>query len=128
MLADVYLARNVETAGIFALNLNSQIGKYTVFEWCLEDGLALLPLFLCAVGPWSKLNYCVQRNFHPRRLVLWDIHEVCVNTTQDSLVSNDHDVFPTLHFHDNGLKTDNDIAVRFTTLVAVVVPRNITLA
>lgn len=35
---------------------------------------------------------------------------------------HNHDILPTLHFHDNRLQTDNNVTVRLATLVTVIVP------
>ena len=80
------------------------------------------PFFLSSISARSEFNNRVQRDFHPRRLVLGNIHEVGVDAAQHSLVGYNHDILAAFHFHDDRFEADDHIAVRFAALVAVVVP------
>lgn len=76
---------------------------------------------LGAISARSKLDQCVQGNIHPGALGLILLHEVSIHASQYSLVSDDEDVLATLKFHDDGLKTDDNVAIRLSATVAVVV-------
>lgn len=55
-----------------------------------------------------------------RQILMGQIVEVCVEATQDRLMSNDQDVFLSLKFHDDGFEANDDVPVRFATAVSVV--------
>lgn len=88
-----------------------------------RDGgnISLEALLLGAVGAGSQLDEGVQRDLHPGRLRLRYVHEVRVDAAQNSLVGHDDDVLATLELHDDGLQADDDVTVRLTATVAVVV-------
>lgn len=78
-------------------------------------------LFFRRIRPWGKLNERVQRDFHPRGLFLRNIHVVRVDASQHGLVRYDQNVLATLELHDDGLQSDNDVAVTLAATVPVVV-------
>ena len=83
-----------------------------------------LRLHLLRDGPVRlrrQLHQRVQRDIHPGRLVLRDVHEVCIDASYDGLVRDDEDVFGAFEFHDDGFETDDDVAVGFAAAVPVVV-------
>lgn len=88
-----------------------------------RDGgdIGLEALLLGTVGARGQLDEGVEGYFHPGRLLLGNVHEVGVNTAEDSLVGDDDDVLAALEFHDDGLQTDDHVAVRLTAAIAVVV-------
>lgn len=83
--------------------------------------VGLPPLLDGAVGLGRELDEGVQGHIHPGALGLVLLHEVCVDAAQDGLVGDDEDVLATLELHDDGLETDDDVAVRFAAAVSVVV-------
>ena len=83
--------------------------------------ISLEALLISSISTRGKLDQGMERNLHPRALLLGSIEEISVNAAQNSLVSNDDDVFAALKFHDNRLKADYNIAVRLSATVAVVV-------
>ncbi len=64
-----------------------------------------------AVSSRSKLDETVKRDVEPWRAFLVFLHKVGVDAPEDGLVSNNQDVFAAFKFHDNGFKTDDDIAI-----------------
>lgn len=78
-------------------------------------------LLLRRVRLGSQLDQGVQWDFHPRALLLGDVHEVCVNAPQNRLVRYDQNVFAALELHDDGLQADDYVTVGFAAQVAVVV-------
>jgi hypothetical protein len=83
--------------------------------------ISVNPLLLSLVRARRQLDEGVERDVHPRALVLRGAHEVGVDTAQDGLVRDDEDVFAALELHDDGLEADDDVAVRLAAGVAVVV-------
>lgn len=83
--------------------------------------IRLQSLFLRRVGFWREFDQRVKGHFHPRTLFLGYVHKVCVDAPEDCLMRDDQDVFAALELHDDGLQSDDDVAVRFTAQVAVVV-------
>jgi hypothetical protein len=67
----------------------------------------------------------VERYLHPRGLVLWHVHKVGVNATEDGLVGHYHDVFAAFHLHYDRFEAGHDVAVGLAALVAVVIPRGV---
>lgn len=63
----------------------------------------------------------MQRNFHPRALILGDIHKVRINAPQHGLMRHNHDIFTPLHLHNNRFQPNHHITIRLSSLVTVVV-------
>ena len=80
-----------------------------------------LPFLLGTVGTGGQFNDRVERNLHPGRLRLRHIHKVCVNASQNGLMGDHHDVFATLHLHDDGFETNDDITVGLSAMITVVI-------
>jgi hypothetical protein len=83
--------------------------------------VGLIANFFGAIGTRGQLDEGVERNVHPGALSLVLLHEVGVDAAQNSLVGDNKNVFTSLQFHNNRLKTDDDIAIRLSATVAVVV-------
>jgi hypothetical protein len=83
--------------------------------------IRLKPLFLSMIRLRRQLNERMQRNLHPRTLLLRNIHIVSVDTPKDRLMGNDDDILAALEFHDDRLEADDDVAVALAAAVAVVV-------
>ena len=73
--------------------------------------IRLIPLFLGTVRPWRQLDERMQRNLHPRTLLLRHIHIICVYAPQHGLMRDDNNILATLQFHDDGFQPDNDIPI-----------------
>jgi hypothetical protein len=69
------------------------------------------------VGRWNLAG----TYSHPRARSLILCHKVGVDASQNSLMSNNEDIFTALQFHDDRLKTNNNITVWLSATVAVVV-------
>lgn len=97
--------------------------RRTPFTPKRADGgdVGLKALLLGGVRAGRQLDERVQGHFHPRALLLRDVHVVCVDASQDGLVRDDDDVLATLELHDDGLEPDDHVAVRLPAAVAVVV-------
>jgi hypothetical protein len=93
------------------------LGSPGAHSW--DVGLILLSD--CPVGPRSQLHERVQRDVHPRTLLLADVLEIRVEAPDDRLVRDDEDVLGPFELHDDRLQTNDNVTVGFTTLVAVVV-------
>lgn len=78
-------------------------------------------LFLRAVCAGSQLDQRMKGNFHPRTLFLGHIVEIRIDAPQNRLMGDDDHVLAALELHDDGLEADDDISVRLTTAIAVVV-------
>ena len=76
---------------------------------------------LRAVGARGQLDQSVQRDLHPGGLFLGHVQEIRVDTAQDGLVRDNKNVLATLELHDDRLEADDDVAVRLSPAVAVVV-------
>jgi hypothetical protein len=74
------------------------------------------------ISLWSELDHCVEWNLHPRASILGDIHEVGVDATDHCLMGNDHDIFVTLHFHNDRFQPSDDVSVALTASVTIIVP------
>lgn len=83
--------------------------------------LRIVALLLGAVGSRGQLDEGVQRDGHPWGISLGLLHEVGVDASQHSLVRNDEDVLRALQLHDDGLQTNNNVAIRLTASIAIVV-------
>ena len=83
--------------------------------------ISLEPLLLGPVRPRRQLDERMQRDLHPRALLLRHIHVVGVDAAQDRLVGDDDDVLAPFEFHDDGFEPDDDVAVGLAAPVAVVV-------
>lgn len=78
-------------------------------------------LFLGRIGPRGELDERVQRNFHPGRFLLRNIHIVRVNASQHSLVSDNQNILTPLELHDDGFETDDHVAVTLAATIPIVV-------
>lgn len=85
------------------------------------SNVRLEPLFLSMIRLGRQLDQRMQRNLHPRALLLRHIHIVSVDTPKDSLMGDDDDILAALEFHDDRLEADDDVAVALAAAVAVVV-------
>lgn len=83
--------------------------------------IALEPLFLRRVRSRRQLDQRVERDFHPRALLLRHVHIVRIYTPQHRLMRDDDDILAPLEFHNNRLESDHHVAVRLPPAVAVVV-------
>lgn len=63
----------------------------------------------------------MQRHLHPRTILLRHVHVVRVDAPQHGLMRHDDDVLTAFQFHDDRLKSDDDVTVRFSSPVAIVV-------
>ena len=97
--------------GLAALLAPSADGRYVSVD----------TLLLGLIRTRRELDETVQRNVHPRALILRRAHEVGVDAAQDGLVGDDEDVLAALELHDDGLEADDDVAVGLAAGVAVVV-------
>lgn len=79
------------------------------------------PLFVRPVRTGRQLYQRMKRNLHPWALLLGSVEEVGVDATEDSLVGHDHDILTTLQFHDDWFQANDNIPVRLSSTVAVVV-------
>lgn len=79
------------------------------------------PLLEGAVRLWGEFDQGMQGYIHPgaSRLVL--LHEVGIDAAENGLVSDDEDVLTPLELHDDGLKTDNNVAIRLSAAISVIV-------
>jgi len=69
------------------------------------------PFFVAAVCFRRELDDSVQRNLDVRQVGLGKIMEVCVETTEDSLVSHDKNILLPLELHDHRFQPDHDVSV-----------------
>ena len=83
--------------------------------------IGLEALLLGAVGARGKLDERVQRDLHPGALFLRHVHVVGVDAPQHGLMGHDDDVLAAFEFHDDGLESDDDVAVGFPAQVTVIV-------
>lgn len=83
--------------------------------------VGLIANLLGAIGAGGQLDEGMKGNVHPGALSLVLLHEVSVDAAQNGLVSDDENVFTSLQFHNNRLKADDDVAIRLSATVAVVV-------
>ena len=79
------------------------------------------PFLLSRVRLRREFDQCVKRNLHPRTLLLRHIHKVCIDAPENGLVRNNQDVFATLKFHDDRFQADDDVAIRLTAQISIVV-------
>ena len=79
------------------------------------------PLLLGTIRPRRELNKRMQRDLHPRTLLLGHIHIISVDTPQHRLVGNNNNILAPLQLHDDRLEPYNHIAVGLAAAVAVVV-------
>ena len=70
----------------------------------------------------------MQGDFHPWTLLLRNVHEISVDAAENGLVSDNQDVFAPFQLHNDGLKSNDNIPVRFASKIPVVVLIFITLA
>ena len=78
-------------------------------------------LLLGAVRPGGQLDQRMQRHLHPGTLLLRHVHIIRVDAPQHGLMRHDDDVLTALQLHDDGLESDDDVAIGFSAAVAVVV-------
>ena len=64
-----------------------------------------------AICSGRQLDKCVQRDVQPGRFLLVFFHEVGIDAAEDGLVRYDEDILAALELHDDGFKTDYDVAV-----------------
>ena len=83
--------------------------------------IGLEPLLLRAVRPRGELDERVQRDLHPGALFLRHVHVVGVDAPQHGLMGHDDDIFAAFEFHDDGLESDDHVAVGFPAQIAIVV-------
>ncbi len=63
----------------------------------------------------------MQRDLHPRALLLRHIHIVSVNTSQYSLVCHNNNVLASFQLHDDRFETNDNVTIGFAAAVAIVV-------
>jgi hypothetical protein len=85
----------------------------------LDIGLGLLLIGTIRAG--CKSDESVKRNREPGTVLLIFLHEVGVDAADDGLVTDDQDILTALKLHDDGLQSDDHVAVRLAASVAVVV-------
>lgn len=78
-------------------------------------------LLLGAIRPGGQLDQRMQRDLHPGTLLLRDIHIIRVDAPEDSLMRHDDDILTAFQLHDDGLESDDHIAIGFPAAVAVIV-------
>lgn len=74
-----------------------------------------------AIGPGSQFDEGVQGHVHPRALRLVLFHEIGVDAAQNGLVRDNENVFAALKLHDDGFEADDNVAVRLSGGIAIVV-------
>lgn len=83
--------------------------------------ISLQPFLLSRVRLGRQLDQSMEGYFHPRTLLLRDVHEVCVDTSQDGLMGDDQDVLAAFQLHYNRFESNDHVAIRLSPKVAVVV-------
>ena len=78
-------------------------------------------LFLRAIRPRGQLDQRMQRHLHPGTLLLRHVHVIRVDAPQHGLMRHDDDVLAAFQFHDDRLKSDDDVTIGFSAAVAIVV-------
>ena len=63
----------------------------------------------------------MQWNLHPRTLLLRHVHVIRVDAPQHGLMRHDDDILAAFQLHDDGLKSDDHVAIGFSAAVAIVV-------
>lgn len=86
---------------------------------CRDIRLDLLHFHTICLG--GQFHQSMQGDFHPWTSGLIDLHEVCENTADDGLVSDNQDIATSLKFHHDGFKTDDNVTVGLAATVAIVV-------
>ena len=81
----------------------------------------LKALLLRTIRPRGQLDQRMQRHLHPGTLLLRHVHVIRVDTPQHGLVRHDDDILTALQLHDDRLKPDNNVAIRLSTPVAIIV-------
>lgn len=98
------------------------LGSTPLFPKCAHCRyVRFVTLLLGTVSPRREFNQRMQRNLHPRRLLLRHVHVISIDTPQHSLMGDDNDVLASLQFHDDRFKADDHVAVALSTSVAVIV-------
>lgn len=69
----------------------------------------------------SQLDQGMEGNRHPWAQLLVLLHEIGIDAADDGLVADDQNILAPLQLHDDGLESDDDIAIRLAASVAVVV-------
>ena len=88
------------------------LGRASLASPCTDGrDISLVPLFFCSICLGRKLDQGVQWHVHPRALGLILLHKIGVNASQNRLVGDDEDVLAALKLHDDGLKTDDHVAI-----------------
>ena len=83
--------------------------------------IGLEPLLLRPICPRRKLDERVQRDLHPRALLLRHIQVVGIDAPQHSLMRHNDDVLAAFELHDNGFEPNDNVAVRFPAPIAVII-------
>lgn len=76
---------------------------------CWNVGFEALLLGTVCAG--CQFDQCVERDFHPRALLLRHVVKVGVDTSQNSLVSDNDDVFAALELHDDRFQSNYDVSI-----------------
>lgn len=76
---------------------------------CWDVGLEAL--LLGAVCARRQFDQCVKRNLHPRALLLRHVVKVGIDTSQNSLVGDNDDVFAALELHDNWFQSNYYVTI-----------------
>ena len=63
----------------------------------------------------------MQRDLHPRALLLRHIHVIRIDAPQNRLMSDNNDIFTALQFHYDGFEPNDDIAVALSATIAIIV-------
>ena len=83
--------------------------------------IGLEPLFVRPVRARRQLDQRVKRNLHPWTLLLGSVKEVGIDATEHSLMGHNDDVLTALQFHDDWFQANDNIPVRFSSAITVVV-------
>lgn len=83
--------------------------------------IGLVPHFFCTVRPRRQFNERVQRHIHPGTLGLVVLHKVGIYAAKHSLVRHNQNVLATFQFHNDWLQANNNVTVRFSAGIPVVV-------
>ena len=83
--------------------------------------VSLEALLLRTIRSRCQFDQRMQRNLHPRALLLRHIHVIRIDAPQHRLMRNNDDILTALQFHDDGLKPNDDIAVALAATVAIIV-------
>ncbi len=78
-------------------------------------------LLICLVRPWRQLDQAMQRDLHPRALLLADTHEIRIDASQYGLMGDDEDVLAPFQLHNDRFKPDDNVSVALAAEIAVIV-------